>query len=102
MEKSIEEKLDRIISELSDQKKLLTELSQPKTTNEKERHEEMVDSEVICNLFKISKKTLWNYRKKELVPFHKIAGKVYFYKSDVEQALKEHYYGVKTSESNSH
>lgn len=102
MERNIEEKLDLILSELSAQKKLLAELSQPKTTNEKERHEEMVDSEVICNVFKISKKTLWNYRKKKLIPFHKIAGKVFFYVSEVEQALKEHYYGVKASESNSH
>lgn len=102
MENSIEEKLNLIIQKLSDHDKILAKLKLPETANEQDKHEEMVDSEVICNVFKISKKTLWNYRKKELVPFHRIAGKVYFYVSEVEQALKEHYYGVKTSESNSH
>ena len=51
-------------------------------------------SEQVCEILKISKKTLQNYRDKGIIPFAKLANRTYYKKSDIERCLESHYSGV--------
>lgn len=48
-----------------------------------------IDQEVICDILKVTPRTLSTYREKRLIPYSQIGGK-YFYKlSDIEKYLDQ-------------
>jgi hypothetical protein len=49
-----------------------------------------LDSPHICQLLRISKRTLAHYRETGLLPYSRIGGKVYYRLTDIENYLEEH------------
>lgn len=45
----------------------------------------------ICNLLRVSKRTLQNYRDKRVIPFSQIGRKIYYKYSDIVNYLELHY-----------
>jgi excisionase family DNA binding protein len=56
--------------------------------------ETWLDIQETCELLKVSKRTLQNYRDHGVLPFSQVGGKIYFKVSDLEEHLRSHY--VKT------
>ncbi len=52
-----------------------------------------LDIQEVCQLLKISKRTLQSYRDNAVLPFSKVAGKIYFKASDLQKHLENHYIG---------
>ena len=50
-----------------------------------------LDIQETCQLLKISKRTLQNYRDRGLLPYSQVAGKIYFCATDIEKHLQKHY-----------
>lgn len=50
-----------------------------------------LDISDVCQLLKISKRTLQSYRDNGLLPYSQISGKIYFKASDIETHLDSHY-----------
>lgn len=57
--------------------------------------ETLVDTEVICKMYKISKDTVKKYRQRGKIPYLKLGGKVLYNLSDVKKHLNQHYIGIK-------
>lgn len=53
--------------------------------------ERWLDIQEVCQLLKISKRTLQTYRDNKILPYSQVAGKIYFKASDIEEHLKKHY-----------
>lgn len=53
--------------------------------------ETWLDIQETCELLKISKRTLQNYRDNGILPFSQVGGKIYFKVSDLEEHLRSHY-----------
>ena len=53
--------------------------------------ETWLDIQEVCQLLKISKRTLQSYRDNGILPFSQISGKIYFKASDIEDHLENHY-----------
>ena len=51
--------------------------------------EKLLDTQDMCLLFKISKRTLAGYRQKKLIPYYAIDGKTYYKASEVLELLKK-------------
>jgi len=49
-----------------------------------------LDVSETCQVLKISKRTLQNYRDNGVLPFSQIAGKIYFKAADIEEHLNSH------------
>ena len=49
---------------------------------------ELLSIKQVCELLKISKVTLHKWKRQGKIPFHRLAGKVYFKKSEVLNHLK--------------
>jgi hypothetical protein len=56
----------------------------PRTTNE----DELLKIEDAVKLFRVSKVTLHKWRKKGLLPYHRISSRIYFKKSELNDALQ--------------
>jgi excisionase family DNA binding protein len=54
--------------------------------------ETWLDIQEVCQLLKISKRTLQAYRDNQILGFSQIGGKIYFRASDIEEHLKKHYH----------
>jgi hypothetical protein len=50
-----------------------------------------LDIQEVCQLLKISKRTLQSYRDNKILSFSQIAGKIYFKAADIEEHLIKHY-----------
>ena len=50
-----------------------------------------LDIQEVCQLLKISKRTLQSYRDNGILPFSQVSGKIYFKASDIEEHLENHY-----------
>ena len=50
-----------------------------------------LDIDETCELLKISRRTLQNYRDNGILPFSQVGGKIYFKVSDLEEHLQRHY-----------
>jgi hypothetical protein len=48
------------------------------------------DQDVICDILKVTPRTLSTYREKGSIPFSKIGGRYYYRLSDIEQYLDQH------------
>ena len=55
--------------------------------------ESWLDTDEVCKILRISKRTLQNYRDKNYIPFAQFGTKIYYKKEDVEIHLNEHYIG---------
>jgi hypothetical protein len=53
--------------------------------------DEWLDNEDACKLFRVTKRTLQNYRDNFTVPFSQIGKKILYKASDLKQVLEEHY-----------
>ncbi len=53
--------------------------------------EKWLDIQETCQLLKVSKRTLQNYRDNGVLPYSQIAGKIYFKASDIQTHLENHY-----------
>ncbi len=52
------------------------------------------DSEDVCRILKISKRTLQNYRDKGIIAFSQVGNKIYYKASDIESHLEKNYIKV--------
>jgi len=77
--RKLAEKMDSIEKKLDDNKS-----ANPLT-------EAWLDIQEVCQLLKISKRTLQSYRDNGILPFSQIGGKIYFRASDIEAHLNRHY-----------
>ena len=50
-----------------------------------------LDVQEVCELLKISKRTLQNYRDQGIISYSQISGKIYFRATDIEEHLNKHY-----------
>ena len=55
-----------------------------------ETEDEILTQDQTTKLLNISRVGLWEWRKKGWITYHKIGGRVYFRRSDINQALKRH------------
>ncbi len=65
-----------------------------KVVSEKEKgslNEKWLDNEDVCEILKISKRALQNYRGKGMLPFSQIGNKIYYKASDIEKHLENNY-----------
>ena len=53
--------------------------------------ETWLDTLEVCQILKISKRTLQSYRDNGVLPFSQVSGKIYFKASDIEHHLENHY-----------
>lgn len=51
-------------------------------------HEKWLDTQEVCLMLGISKRTLQSYKDRKILPYSSIQRKNYFKRSDVEQLLK--------------
>lgn len=51
--------------------------------------DELLSLSQVRQLLKISVKTEWNWRKKTLIPYTQISGKIYYRRGDVMQFVKD-------------
>lgn len=52
--------------------------------------DELLDNHDLCKLLRVTKRTLQRYRKRNLLPFYKIDGRMYYKKSEVMEFFKNH------------
>lgn len=50
-----------------------------------------LDIQDVCQILKISKRTLQSYRDSKILGFTQISGKIYFKASDIQELLEKHY-----------
>lgn len=55
--------------------------------NSKKNETELLDAESVAKMFGVSLQTVYNWRKRGLVSFSKVAGKTYYRKENIEQML---------------
>lgn len=60
-------------------------------SNQNPLSEQWLDIADVCNVLKISKRTLQSYRDQRLLDFSQIGGKIYFKASEIESHLEKHY-----------
>ncbi len=56
-----------------------------------------LDNQEVCQLLKISKRTLQFYRDTKVISFSQIGHKIYYKKSAIEEMLEKHYIDNKQS-----
>ncbi|UYW01768.1 helix-turn-helix domain-containing protein [Flavobacterium agricola] len=76
------EQLKEVVSEA-----VKVQLEDFKKSFEKAKDENLLNSDEAADFFKISKVTLWRWRKDGTVPFLRKGSKVYFKRSDIESAM---------------
>ncbi len=54
-----------------------------------ENEERLLDNQDLCQLLKISSRTLQRYRSKNLLPYYVIKGKTYYKFSDIQEYIKK-------------
>ena len=56
--------------------------------------EQWLDNEQVCNLLRITKRTLQNYRDKFILPYSQVGKKMLYKKDDVIKLLEKHYFSI--------
>ena len=54
-----------------------------------------LDNQQVCDIMRISKRTLQVYRDKGLIPFSRIKHKIFYKPEDVEKQMQSNYYPPK-------
>ena len=57
--------------------------------------ERLLDNQEVCELLKISKRTLQAYRDADRIPYSQIGAKIYYRAADVEKFLKKYFKKVR-------
>lgn len=60
----------------------------PADSTSNKESEELLSIEEVCQIFNVSKVTLYKWKKKGLIPYYKMSRRVYFKKSEVVDSLK--------------
>ena len=59
------------------------------------RHTDWLHNSDVCQLLNISKRTLEEYRDKNIIPYTQFAGKILYKASDLEKMPEEKYQGAR-------
>lgn len=81
------EDLPDAVSQLIEQNKLILKLIQ-EANFRKENHEEVLTLTRICDLLELKRQTIYSYVSKKLIPHHKKAGKLYFFKKEIDDWIE--------------
>jgi excisionase family DNA binding protein len=80
------EAFQEIVSKIDTLYEMLKKTKQTQPLSEK-----WFDVSEVCELLKISKRTLQSYRDNKVLPYSQISGKIYFKATDIEEHLNSHY-----------
>ena len=61
--------------------------------------DELLDTQDLCLLLKVSKRSLQRYRRNGVLPFHHIEGKVYYKLSDIHEFIRKSFQPAKVNHS---
>jgi len=61
-----------------------------------ESKSELMSVDEVCDLLKVSKPTLWRWRKHGDIPFVKYGRKVWFKKTDIDRFIEDNYIESRT------
>jgi len=50
-----------------------------------------LSGDIVCHLLGISKRTLQNYRDRNIIPFSQAGRKIYYKAEDIDEYLERHY-----------
>lgn len=81
------EDLPEAIGELIEQNRQILKLVLEKQTGKSAEEEVMTLSDV-CEFLELKKQTIYTYASKRQIPFHKKAGKLYFFKEEIMNWIK--------------
>ncbi|WP_439487219.1 helix-turn-helix domain-containing protein [Algoriphagus sp.] len=76
------EDLPEAVSQLIEQNKLILKLMQ-EANFPKENDEEVLTLTRICELLELKRQTIYSYVSKKQIPYHKKAGKLYFFRKEI-------------------
>ena len=57
--------------------------------------DDWLDNEEVCKLFRVTRRTLQNYRDNFLVPYSQIGKKILYKASDIKQIFEAHYINLR-------
>jgi len=83
IEEQLQNLLDRIL-------KIQKDVEDIKECQNGTSEEEWMNNNDVCRIFKIGSRTLVNYRRNGVLPFHRLNGKILYRKSEIESVLMEH------------
>ncbi|WP_339881375.1 helix-turn-helix domain-containing protein [uncultured Algoriphagus sp.] len=81
------EDLPDAISQLIDQNNLILTRIQHTIPSFAE-NEEILTLSRICDLLELKRQTIYSYVSKRKIPYHKKAGKLYFFRQEIEEWIK--------------
>jgi len=67
--------------------------------NRNSMSERWLDNQEACSALKISKRTIGVYRRKGILPYSRIRGKIYFRIKDIEDFLQWHYVHINSKKN---
>ena len=82
---AIHHALEEISRQLKNIESKLAEVPAPKSEKP-----EWLDPWEICKMLHITKRTLDNYRDRGYLTYSKVGGRVFYYRGDIDDFLKEH------------
>ena len=53
------------------------------------KQDELLKIDDVCRLFKVSKVAIFSWKKRGLIPFYRVGGRVFYKKSEVLSAMKK-------------
>lgn len=65
---------------------LSNQLDKPKQETEQV---DLIKIDEVCAMLKVSKVTIWDWKRKGIIPFHRLANKVFFKRNEIIEALNK-------------
>jgi hypothetical protein len=84
-----EEEINGIIKDIKEIKDTLGQLKEKSIENE------WLDNQDVCQILKISKRTLQSYRDNGVLPYSQFGNKIYYRASDIKKHLEDNYHNFK-------
>ena len=81
------EDLPQAVSQLIKQNKLILNAIHENGCSENQT-EEVLTLSRICELLELKRQTIYSYVSRGLIPYHKKAGKLYFFRQEIEEWIK--------------
>jgi len=81
------EDLPQAVSQLIEQRKLILKAIHENEFSENPI-EEVLTLSRICELLELKRQTIYSYVSRGLIPYHKKAGKLYFFRQEIEEWIK--------------
>ena len=85
MNREFEDYFDRLMDRFDVLEKKIDRLTKRKNCM---NGDELLDNQDLCLLLKTCKRSLQRYRKKGVLPFHTLEGKVYYKLSDIHEFIR--------------